>query len=104
MAGRSGWRLASAREPDLPSHFLWRGARRRRGVLLVLRNWSLGATVTFGFASLLAMMAALIALAVHEVDLSQAQRRLLAEEVLPAAAAANRLAVQTVRFDAMLQA
>jgi two-component system, NtrC family, sensor histidine kinase HydH len=70
----------------------------------VLRNLSLGATLTLGFASLLAMMAGVIGWAIHEVNATQAQRHVLADELLPAAAAADRLALNAVRFDDALQA
>jgi signal transduction histidine kinase len=70
----------------------------------VLGNRSLGATLAIGFAFLLAMIAGVIGFAIHETDATQAQRRLLADALLPAAAAADRLALNAVRFDDALQA
>jgi hypothetical protein len=43
----------------------------------VLRKLSLGATLALGFASLLGMMAGVIGFAIHEVNATQAQRRVL---------------------------
>lgn len=65
---------------------------------------SLGGTIAFGFASLLAIMAVVIGFAVREVNATQWQGQLLMDELLPAADAAQRLALNAVRFDDALQA
>jgi signal transduction histidine kinase len=69
---------------------------------VLLRNRSLGATVAFGFASLLVMLAALIALAIREVDVAQDQRREIAS-ALKLAEAADRLALDISRADSALR-
>jgi signal transduction histidine kinase/HAMP domain-containing protein len=63
---------------------------------------SLGATVALGFASLLVMLAALVALAIHEVKLAQDQRRAMAA-ALQAAEATDRLSLDVARSDAALR-
>jgi signal transduction histidine kinase/HAMP domain-containing protein len=68
----------------------------------VLRDRSLGMTVALGFASLLVMMAALIALAIIEVDVTERQRQTLAGELLMAETA-NELAISVARADASLR-
>jgi signal transduction histidine kinase/HAMP domain-containing protein len=73
------------------------------GARPVLRNRSIGATVALGFASLLVMMAAMVALAIYEVDVTQRQRNLINDQLL-IAEAADRLALFVARSDAALQA
>ncbi len=68
----------------------------------VLHNRSLGAVVAFGFASLLVMMAALIALAIREFNVAHEQRRELAQ-VLTVADAADRLSLAVARADGALR-
>jgi hypothetical protein len=68
----------------------------------VLRNRSLGATIGLGFASLLVMLAAIVALAIREVDVAQDHREELAM-ALEAAEVADRLALSIARSDAALR-
>src|SRR5690348_9022051 len=82
----------------------WRPPPHSREVPPVLRNQSLRATIAVAFASLLMIMAAVIAFAVREMEATQAQRRLVSDALLPAADAADRMALNALKFDDGLQA
>src|SRR5438445_11655877 len=78
--------------------------KMRRRSSSLLRRRSLVATIALAFASLLAIMAGGVAFAIHEVDTTEAQRRTLVDEPLQAAAAADRMALNAIRFDDAVQA
>ncbi len=81
-----------------------RADKMRRRSSILLRRRSLVATIALAFASLLAIMAGVVAFAIHEVDTTEAQRRTLVDELLQAAAAADRMALNAIRFDDAVQA
>ena len=58
--------------------------KMRRRSSSLLRRRSLVATIALAFASLLAIMAGVVAFAIHEVDTTEAQRRTLVDELLQA--------------------
>src|SRR5205823_6003795 len=101
-AARSGSRAIQVPAPASASPCRsrrWSSAPER---LSVLHRRSLGATIALGFASLLVMLAGMIALAIREVGVAQEQRREISA-VLESADEADRLALSVSRSDSALR-